>query len=628
MKQSNLINLSPSQRKAVIWNEGPLLLLAGPGSGKTHTITHHLIHLLNLGIPPETILVITFTKEAALSMQRRFFTTYHEQVPIQFATFHSFFYQILRSEKQFQNSTIISTGRKRIIMHHILKQSTIIQCEQQEEFDDSLEKIMSAISYYKNTGDYTAATESLSDGLKEHFSYLFRAYRYEMKQHNYIDFDDMLYECLQLLQKNKELRMRWQYRFRYLLIDEFQDINPMQYEIMKLLTVKPYHIFAVGDDDQSIYGFRGSKPDLMKTFVKEYGAAIYHLERNYRSGKDIVEASEAVINENQNRFAKELISGREELSSKVIVQAYESKTEQSREVLEAVRHFTEKEGNAGSTLAILFRTNSYMQGMAARLSAEGIPFAMKENCRSIYEHPIVKDICAYLRLAKEEWSVNDMVRIMNKPVRFIGRDAVAESIGLDDVLSFYSLNAGHGKSYLAERNGIMKLSAQLNMLRNMSLQTAIRYILKVIGYEKYLQTVEQYKDSYEEVLTWLKEDAARYQDFAGWMEAQKRYNLQLEEKKTNRNHMDAPIQLMTVHAAKGLEFHTVIIPDCNEKIYPNLRMPEQEALEEERRIFYVGMTRAIEKLCLFYVAGTKEHPKAVSRFLKPLLKEQKNTNGN
>lgn len=619
MKQPNLNHLSSKQREAVIWNEGPLLLLAGPGSGKTHTITHRLIHLLNLGISPETILVITFTKEAALSMQHRFYSTYHKQVPIQFATFHSFFYQILRSEKQFHATTIISTGRKRVILRQLLEQKVTIKFEQQGEFDDLLERFMTAISYYKNTGDYAAATEQLNGSSREHFSFLFRAYCYEMKQRNYIDFDDMLYECLKLLQKNKSLRSQWQYRFRYILVDEFQDINPMQYEIMKLLLPKPYNLFAVGDDDQSIYGFRGSNPDLMHQFVREFHAQVYHLDTNFRSGQEIVKASEAVISENRNRFEKQLVSGREELQSKVEILSYESKREQSHEILMKVKNFEETYANTNDKLAILFRTNSYMQGMAARLSAEGIPFAMKENCKSIYEHPIVKDICAYLQLAKEGWSVQAFVRIMNKPVRFLGRDAVAESKCLEDVLSFYTLNSHYGKGYVAERNAILKLEKQLELLKSMGLQAGIRYILKVIGYERYIHTLDRNRDAFDEVLLWLKEDASRYADFEDWMEAQKKYNLQLEEKQNGKNRMDDRIQLMTVHGAKGLEFHTVIIPDCNEKIYPNLRLPEQEALEEERRIFYVGMTRAIEKLCLYYVSGTKEHPKAVSRFLKQLL---------
>lgn len=705
MMKPDLTGLNEAQRRAVTHGEGPLLLLAGPGSGKTFTITNRILYLLEKGAAPEQLLVITFTKEAALSMQRRFQEMCGNTVyPVNFGTFHSCFYHILQKSGAVGAKNIIKNSDKINLLLPILKQyQTNMEKGAGDNLKDDAVQLLSAISFYKNTLKYEAALKKIPSIWRLYFEAVMATYGECVKREGFIDFDDMLSECGRLLQENAEIRSYWQERFSHILIDEFQDINPVQYQVVKLLARVPYNIFAVGDDDQAIYGFRGAEPDCLRRFEKEFRAERLLLDINYRSRKEIVQASLAVIGENRNRFEKELRAAQEGRSKSqeegsqpqkgrsqpqegecqtqeegsqpqesgsrfhkggripddtiqegVVCLGFAGREEQYRHMLDTLGYWSRKR----ESCAVLFRTNSYMQGFAARLGREGIPYEIREKAVSIYEHFIVKDIVAYLAVAGGSAERKDFLRIVNKPSRYVSREAVAEcGADIAKLKAYYgrenSLSFAHRTAVL---NGLATLERQLKNMGRLPLHLAVDFCLKAAGYERYLKEKASGEDKWQEwqeMLEWLRGDAAQYTDLKEWLAAQEAYakalaqgiasGKQLIKKQdnvgragnvgraenagtadNNAGRQDIadtkkPVQLMTVHAAKGLEFDRVWIPDCNEKIFPHGSLPDTAAVEEERRIFYVAMTRAKKSLELLYLTGTRERPRQPSRFLNPLF---------
>lgn len=733
----DLTGLNEAQRGAVTHGEGPLLLLAGPGSGKTFTITNRILYLLENGAAPEQLLVITFTKEAALSMQRRFQESCGGKVyPVNFGTFHSCFYQILQKSGAVSAKRIISNSEKVKILIPVLKQfpernealsynqvlrqemlscnaiqrhNEAMQCPMGVKYSeisryhtvfqhnegpryhtnpqnngasqhmargswdnlkDDAARLLSAISFYKNTLNYNAALPKLPPLWQPHFEAVMEAYGERVRQEGMIDFDDMLSGCRRLLQENPEAREYWQNRFSHILIDEFQDINPVQYSTVKLLARAPYNIFAVGDDDQAIYGFRGAEPDCLRRFAEEFSARRLLLDINYRSRSEIVGASLAVIGENKNRFEKKLRAAQDGGAADpqgVSCLGFGDREEQYRYLLDALRHVS----SPAESRAVLFRTNSYMQAFAARLNREGIPYEIRETAASIYEHFIVKDIMAYLEAACGGAGREHFLRIVNKPSRYVSREAVAEcGADIGRLKAYYERGDFSPAHRAAALEGLASLERQLGCMGRLSLHLAVEFCLKAAGYERYLRETAAAREGqwqeWQEMLEWLKGDAAQYSCLKEWKAAQEAYGRALAQGAASRKRISArvgnaegtgragnakdpgstgkaaeagnagwsgnarepgsaarantgmPVQLLTVHGAKGLEFDRVWIPDCNEKVYPHGSLPDAAAVEEERRIFYVAMTRAKKSLGLLYLTGTGERPRQPSRFLNPL----------
>ena len=653
----DLSSANEPQKAAIMHLRGPCLVLAGPGSGKTFTITNRILYLLEQGIPPESILVITFMKEAALSMQNRFREMcaggaaksagggHIPSQPVNFGTFHSVFYHILKESNVLKSNKLLGSSEKKNLIIPILRtyeQQQKKQEEEQNSLNDDAARMLSAIGFYKNTMQMDKACEKAPSRWQPHFQAVCRAYESAVKKTGRLDFDDMLYECRILLEENKGARNYWQNRFRHILIDEFQDINPVQYEAVKLLASGPNNIFAVGDDDQAIYGFRGSQPECLKRFAAEFGARQLLLDVNYRSRREIVEASLAVIGENKDRFVKQLKAADRKGSDgrmpsgpavrPVSMQAFARKEEQYGHMIKGISRCLQE----GEGCAVLFRTNSYMQGFAARLKAADIPYEMKEKAASIYGHFIVTDIMAYLQVAKGTGGREQMLRIINKPSRYIGREAVGEGSGdIRAIQNYYrkiQLPETQRQNVLRE---LARFEKQLESVRQFTLRPAIQYILKAMGYEQYLKdcsrnTPEKWQE-WQELLEWLREDASGDPNLKEWMNFQEAYAKSLEQKdaesgeapgqkKKGQEKGKKAVQLLTVHGSKGLEFDRVWIPDCNERIFPHGNMPDEGAVEEERRIFYVAMTRAKKSLELLYLTGTKERPRQPSRFLNPLMR--------
>lgn len=684
LKMPDRTALNEVQYQAVTYGKGPLLLLAGPGSGKTFTIINRILYLLQTGVPPEKILVITYTRAAACSMQERFAGASRTAAPpVNFGTFHSFFFHILQTSCMIPTDKILNKAERKALLLPVLRHfGTAGDFSGAEETAD---RMLEAIEYYKNTLDRERAVKRLAPGWAEQFDNILDGYQKAMRKSRALDFEDMVFLCRELFLEMPNLRKEWQTRFSHILIDEFQDINPVQYETLRLLAPRHSNIFAVGDDDQAIYGFRGADPGCMKRFAEDYGAGQLLLGINYRSRADIVRLSLKIIEENKNRFEKKLRAAEEEAELPAVKSCRDrekvelpaercrrdgekpevpavkctpvrDREEQYRCMLDALREAV----RGGESCAVLFRTNAYLQGFGARMKREGLPCEIREKAPSIYEHSVAKDVLAYLTLAYGQGCREELLRVINKPVRYVSREAVAACGGSLGALAEY-YKRGCTESGAAE--ALERLEGQLLRMGRMPLRLAVEYLYKAVGYEKYLketvlsgrrqgeggETPEERWQDYRELLDWLKEDAGGCADLTEWKRLQaaigedlqgRRKDGRAEGRRTEDRRMEGrvtgdkgmesqkgqgekvdvrPVQLMTVHAAKGLEFDRVWIGDCNERVFPHGRLQDEEALEEERRIFYVAVTRAKKSLELLYLTGTKERPRQPSRFLQPVL---------
>ncbi len=600
----NLTKLNQEQQQAVTYGEGPLLILAGPGSGKTTVVLQRIFYLIQVKkIPPEKILVLTFTKDAAVAMQSRFQEESKQTLPITFGTFHSIFYQILIKSHITNTNQIMSKPHKNQIIYPILKKY------QKERTYLSAEELLSVFSYYKNTGDLLQAKNRLAQEWQNCFLNMFQEYEKQRKSRRELDYDDMVYECLELLQNNNQLRRYWSRRFDYILIDEFQDINPIQYKVIKQLAKAPYSLFCVGDDDQGIYGFRGASTNCMMQLEKDYQAHTITLHKNYRSTNEIVKISLKMVEENVFRFKKEMQAAMEESAPKSVeLIGFPDIDEQNQFIYQQLLAQRDED------CAILFRTNLQLQRFASFLRRNGMMYLINEKEENLYDHFIVKDIFAYLQLAGSKWEREKLLRIMNKPYRGILREHILEN-----------------KDNLENKTNIAyeSLRKQIANMKNMPLYLAVNYIRKVIGYEQYLKELEkkQHRNDLDwmERLEWITQEAKAYSSLTEWMEHMNNKKIRFpKENKTNEEIIKP--KLMTVHKAKGLEFNRVWIPDCNEGVYPYGTLQEKEECEEERRILYVAMTRAKRSLNITYIASEKKDFKLPSRFLNKLLKDYSSTN--
>ncbi len=619
--------LDETQQCAVKHGEGPLLVSAGPGSGKTTVITHHIKYLIeNLGIPPQAILVITFTKSAATEMKERFLQlTGERSTQVIFGTFHAIFYQILRRSGGFDHNSILKDNEKYTILRDILKAQKIYFYE-----NTFAEDLLGEISRVKNKNDIKEFQSTLLE--KEVFQTVFHEYQRRKISLHKIDFDDMVVNCHQLLLEDANVLRKWQESFRFILVDEFQDINPMQYEIVKLLAKSHHNIFAVGDEDQSIYSFRGANPKISFQFLKDYPEAKQlFLAINYRSDKDIVESAKRLISHNKDRFdkdirsnensediknyikenkksANEIINLRKYTGDSVQIKYFQYEQES---YVEIARHLKEMKSAYGlSNCAVLFRTNMISPLFFQELKKNNIPYSMKIKSRDWKENMVVKDMLAYFSLAEGELSRKHFYRIMNKPVRFISRDMISKEY------MTWALLEENAKRYFSVLEQVRKLHSDLEYISRMPVFAALGYIRRGIGYEKWLKE-QGGKVCQEglETLDMLKNIASDCETFKEFREV-----LELSEIKQEECTEDA-VEIMTYHGAKGLEWPVVFLPDVVEGNVPYKRAHTKEEIEEERRMFYVAFTRAKEKVYIHSLNKDERHKKSPSIFLKELKGE-------
>ena len=606
--------LNDAQEKAIKHHKGPMLVLAGPGSGKTMVIIKRTQYLIEqYGEVPNQILVITFTKAAANEMEERFTKLMGGQnLGVNFGTFHAVFFKILRFAYNYSVSNIISEEERYKLLRDII-QSMDLEIEDEKEF---LEGIGAEISLVKGENMEIAHYYSMNCS-EETFQEIYREYEKRLRSHNKIDFDDMLLLCYELLSKRPDILALWQKKYRYILIDEFQDINRVQYEIMKMLAKPKNNLFIVGDDDQSIYRFRGAKPEIMLSFEQEFAnVKKVVLDKNYRSKGNIVTGALKVVSNNKKRFPKEIQSVHE-LGNEIDVKAFSDLQAQNEAILQAIDWY-HKKGMRYSQIAVLYRTNTQPGALVTKLLEYNIPFKMRDCIPNIYDHWIAKDLICYMKLALGRKDRGLFLQVMNRPKRYISREALEQpEVDFNTIREFYM-----EKPYVVER--IDKLVYDLTLIQRTNPYAAINYIRRAIGYDEYLKEYATFRrikvEELYDVLTELQEESREFKTHEEWLKHIEEYKVSLKEQAMRQNQKDVDgVILTTFHASKGLEFDVVILMDANEGITPHKKAVVPEDMEEERRMFYVAMTRARSYLHIFYVKQRYNKEMSPSRFLGELM---------
>ncbi|MFR9146296.1 MAG: ATP-dependent helicase [Mediterraneibacter sp.] len=607
------MSLNKIQAKAVSHRDGPCLVLAGPGSGKTLTIVNRIKYLIEkCSVRPEEILVVTFTRFAAQEMKNRLCSLMgRKNIPVTAGTFHGIFYGILRCTYRMSGQNILSEEEK----YQLLREAAGRQELETFDEEDFISDIAAEIGKIKNNRldpeEYVSAKCSA-----ETFREIYRQYEEERKKRRKIDFDDMLVLCCELLSSRSEVLAGWQRKFRYILIDEFQDINRIQYDVIRLLALPENNLFVVGDDDQAIYGFRGADSELMFQFLKDYPEAKQLLlGTNYRSTEYIVRNSLRVIRHNERRFDKQLEAYRKG-GACLHVQELADPAEEAEYILDEIEKCM-ADGVRPEDIAVLFRIHTDAGPVAEALVDRKIPFHMREQLPNIYNHFIARDIQAYFRLAMGERRKQDFLQVMNRPKRYIGRDSLSGSeVSFEDIRKHYC-----DKEWMLDR--IDQFEWDVKMLAKMAPYAAVQYLRKRIGYDDYLRdyafshNIE--RTNLTEVIQEIAEAARPYRTLDEWFRHVEEYTGILQEKEKKKEKNPEGVRLMTIHAAKGLEFHTVFILDANEGKIPYKKARTDAQTEEERRLFYVAMTRAKEKLTVCYVKTKSGKETAPSRFVDELL---------
>lgn len=618
-------NYNNSQLQAITHGEGPCLTLAGPGSGKTAVITERVKYLITeLHVRPSNILVITFTKAAATEMKERFYKLMSEcageqvgfgQYPVTFGTFHAVFFQILKHAYHYNANNIIKDEQKYACMRDLV-------LKQRLEFEDEAEfvnAVLGEISMVKNTGVDLAHYYS-TNCATEMFRRLYSQYHEYLYTHKLIDFDDMLVYTYELFKERVDILGAWQRKYQYILIDEFQDINKIQYDIVKMLAAPENNLFVVGDDDQSIYRFRGAKPEIMLHFFDDFPKGKRCLlDTNYRSQEHIVKSSLNLIRHNKERYKKEFKASLP-ATGEVEYGLFKTQREQNMRIIRDIHDRIER-GGKYEEFAVLFRTNTQPRVLMEQFMEYNIPFCAKDSIPNIYEHWIAKDLFAYIRIAQGSRQRSDFLRIMNRPKRYISRESLDDEQVAFDVWEWFF----EEQPWVAKR--IQQLEHDIKMLERMNPYAAINYIRRGIGYDEFLKEYADYRrireDDLFDVIEELHASAKEYNNFDAWFLHIEEYAEELEKIRMQKQEQREGVVLATLHSAKGLEFDHVYIVDVNEGIMPYKKATLEQEIEEERRLFYVGMTRARQDLHLFSTKQVNHKDAETSRFIGEAKDEKK-----
>ena len=613
-------SLTDAQRIAVSHGDGPMMVLAGPGSGKTMVITQRVRELIEgRGISPSHILVVTFTRAAARQMEERFVRMMGGQKGrVTFSTFHSIFFKIIQYAYGYQASNIIREEQKTAYMRELVRHCDL-ELQDEREF---VAGIIAEISMVK--GERIDLSHYYSANCPEEvFQKLYQGYQQMMAENRLIDFDDMQVYCYELFQARKDILEAWRSKYPYILVDEFQDICKIQYDILKMLAGPNGNLFIVGDDDQSIYRFRGSKPEIMLGFEKDFPTAKrILLDQNFRCDANIVSASLRLIGCNQVRFPKKIRPARP-AGFQVLTRSFPTAREQYRGIAVFLKE-CQNRGRDLSDTAVLFRTNRNAGGLVRQLMAYNIPFQMRDVTANLYDHWIAQDLITYIRIAQGDLSRGNFLRISNRPNRYITRSVFTETqVTFEQLYRFYE-----GKDWMEER--IERMEYDFRMLAKMAPYAAINYIRKAVGYEGYLEEYAKYRrmkpGELMDVLEEIHENAKDFKSSEEWFRYIEQYGEELKQQRQKQQEIKEGVVLSTIHASKGLEYDTVYIADVNEEIIPHKKAAQPAEIEEERRLFYVAMTRAKNHLYICCPGERYGHRQEPSRFIKAYLPPEASVN--
>lgn len=608
------------QHEAIHHKDGPMMVLAGPGAGKTFVIASRVKYLIEkCGVEPEKILVVTFSKAAASEMRERFERmTEHRQLRVRFGTFHSVFFQILKVAYHYEAKDIVTPSLRYRFLEEALR-DVDFGVEDKKEFLEDIEK---EISRVKGEGIDVDCYYSASCP-EQVFRDIYRGYQERLQRHRALDFDDMVVYTHKLLSARPDILSRWQKQFQYILIDEFQDINRLQYEAIRMLAKPEDNIFIVGDDDQSIYGFRGARPDIMLSFPKEFPEAKkVTLGVNYRCSSQVLKASGRLIRHNKKRFDKQLSADAGKIEGVHICRCQDLSAEAER-IIRQIQEYA-KGGIPYEEMAVIYRTNMQMRTLAGKLMERGIPFTMKENMPNMFDSWLAKDLLCYVELALGDRSREKFLKIANRPVRYLSRAAFNKpEVSFDDLRLYY-----RRKNQMWMLTRVDDFENELRALCTMSPYSALHYIRKGIGYDEFIESYAKERngnaEDWLERLTEIQETARDCVSLPEWLAYVESYGKKLEEiRKEQDCDSKAGVSLMTMHGSKGLEFEAVFIPTVNEGVCPYRKAVQSGAIEEERRMLYVAMTRAKKHLHLSFVKERFHKEIGLSRFITEISPEIK-----
>ena len=596
------------QEKAISSQARAVLVVAGPGSGKTTVLTERLVYLLKNATDSGSCLLLSFTRASSKEMALRFRKRGLSGVSPHFSTIHALCLSLLKEGRGVGKENLVDLYEKMDwISRYFLEQGIA-----REEVEELLPNYCNQISYFKSITEEERLA-FLREEKNENFLPLFQYYEMMRKKRSKLDFEDLLIEVLLELQKNTDLAELWKRRYTHILVDEFQDLSLIQYAILKGLAERGASLFVVGDEDQSIYGFRGASPDILFRFEKDFPfCEKIFLQDNFRSKEEIVELSSRLIGKNKERFRKNLF-GRQGRGGRAKYYIVESTAEEGRLIAEHVETCL-KEGCRPEEIAILFRSKNQIPALLPEFLERNIPVVVYEEVNNVFQHFIGKDILAYLRLGMNPENGSDLIQILSKPYRGLRREKILhENAGLKDLRDSVKTDREH--------RAVAALEMQLRTLSKLSPKEAVLFIRKEIGYEKYLEDFAKKKnrdftewwDGLEEI-TSMSEN---YPDLESFFRFITEFNRKALEKR--RSEEGKGVRFMTYHSAKGLEFDEVFLPDCIEGVIPDGRAKKQGELEEERRSFYVALTRARKGIHI-YVTKMRYSKKTVpSRFIPELL---------
>lgn len=619
------VGLNSDQLKAVTETEGPLLVLAGAGSGKTRVLTARAAHMIeHLGIPPEHMLLVTFTTKAVAEMKERMAKQYGLQPAkvrrLVTGTFHSLFYKILYhyDSAKWNGEHLLKMEWQR---EQYIKKALYEEGIDEKEFP--VDQALQQIGFWKNT--YVPNERiPLQDEWEKQVYRLYEHYERQKKELNQFDFDDMASACYELFIDRPDLLEQYQSRFTYILIDEFQDINPVQYKIMQMLASPEQNLCCVGDDDQSIYAFRGSNPSFILDFQKDYPEAkTIYLTANYRSTHPIVFSADTVVKKNKNRYAKMLEAARDDVQAPVLFYPYDEEEEATMVVSDIKEKI--QNGARPEDFAVLYRTNSGGRAIYERLHHSSIPYTADRGVQSFYSRRIVRQILAYLYASQNEDDTEAMKQLL--PALFLKQSALntlkALSITEDCTMIKALVKLPDLKPFQLDK--IKKIVPFFASLRTMKPVEAITFAEGKMGFSEYLKKRGNEGNKLEkgsDDLRDIKVVAKKFKTIPDFL-AHVDHMRAAEKNKTVKN----GVQLMTIHRSKGLEFKTVYVLGAVDGSIPHdfsletARKGDEAPLEEERRLLYVAMTRAKQHLYLSCPANRRGKTAHRSRFLYPLLQQ-------
>lgn len=593
------------QEKAIHHISGPAILVSCPGSGKTTTLIRRIQHLIENGVEPEKVLMITFTKAAAREMAEKYKKWYGNPNGVMFSTIHSLCLKILFTYGGYSVQNILNESDKRFFL---IGAARDLRLEDVQKTVRAFETCYSAeVNNRKKIG-----TSPLSEISKRDYLYLAHRYEEMKEERGLIDYDDMLTKTLELLENDMEVRKIVQERWEYVQVDEYQDINEIQKDLIYILVENHKNLCAAGDDDQSIYRFRGARPEIMLRFKEDFpDAEMYNISTNYRSLPGIIQIADNLIRNNRSRYSKDFLSSREGEAS-ISIHKAETRNQEIRFMADDIK----KCGIPFSSTAVLYRNNFQAEFIAKVFQENYIPFYSMEKIPDSYDSWIWGDISAFYRLSHEEKTLADLLRIADKPCRYL-RNIIREADSVDRIeirkrIRFIPEDWKRQKAYL----NVDTLFYNLDLLakKNKPLDF-LDSLLNRTGYGRYLR--EYAKETNQEQfflegsLEIFLEDAGKFQTMKQWMDNVRISRYTEKDKTTSQK----GVCLSTMHRAKGLEWKNVYLIDINENIVPSSKACSRPEIEEERRLFYVAVTRAKDRLTVLY---TKDKNKTGSRFIYEL----------